>query len=153
MKAIAVFQRKLNKSHVIFSQRSPDKPVKVEYIITNLSPETTHGFHIHTFGNLYSTDCKDCGGHWNPDNKKHGSLRSRESHAGDLGNIVSNKDGVSYNLFTTSKITLFGVNSIIGRSVVVHSREDDLGKGGNDESLITGNAGSRLDCAVIGYMK
>ena len=32
---------------------------------------------------------------------------------------------------------------------MIHEGEDDLGLGGNAESLITGNAGARLGCCII----
>jgi len=69
---------------------------------------------------------------------------------GDLGNISADYQGTGYLCIKTPKITLFGENSVVGRSVVVHSNEDDEGRGNNDESSKTGNSGARVACGVIG---
>ncbi len=45
---------------------------------------------------------------------------------------------------------LIGPFSVIGRSLIVHADRDDLGKGGHETSLVTGNAGARVCCGVIG---
>lgn len=44
---------------------------------------------------------------------------------------------------------MFGEFSILNRAFVVHAGEDDLGQGGDQGSLNTGNAGGRLACGVI----
>ena len=40
-------------------------------------------------------------------------------------------------------------NTIVGRAIVVHALEDDLGLGGDEESKKTGNAGARVGCGLI----
>jgi len=41
------------------------------------------------------------------------------------------------------------LDNIVGRSIVVHAGEDDLGLGGATDSLTTGNAGARVACCKI----
>ena len=71
-------------------------------------------------------------------------------HVGDLGNVMADKTGKATFSFSDSQISLFGKNSILGRSLVIHELEDDLGKGGHHDSKTTGHAGGRIACGVIG---
>jgi Cu-Zn family superoxide dismutase len=73
-------------------------------------------------------------------------------HVGDLGNIEANDDGLVTLNMQDSHISLSGPNSIIGRAFVVHEKEDDLGKGGDEGSLKTGNAGGRVTCGIIAIL-
>jgi Cu-Zn family superoxide dismutase len=45
---------------------------------------------------------------------------------------------------------LIGPHSIIGRSIIIKANEDDLGRGGHEYSLTTGNSGARIAGGVIG---
>lgn len=47
-------------------------------------------------------------------------------------------------------VALHGPFSIIGRSLVIHERADDLGKGNSEASRTTGDAGARIACGLIG---
>ena len=76
-----------------------------------------------------------------------------ERHVGDLGNVIAGEDGKAlYETETDMEldIHLSGDLSVLGRSCVVHENEDDLGLGGHELSKVTGNAGGRLACGVIG---
>ncbi|XP_078062024.1 uncharacterized protein LOC144487825, partial [Mustelus asterias] len=99
-----------------------------------------HAVHVHEFGDL-SNGCESLGGHFNPHNMRHGS------HAGDLGNFRPSPDGSLHETLTQVQL---GHHSIIGRSIVIHENEDDLGHLDNPGSLVHGNAGQRLACCVIG---
>uniref|UniRef100_D2K8K6 Superoxide dismutase [Cu-Zn] n=1 Tax=Meretrix meretrix TaxID=291251 RepID=D2K8K6_MERMT len=135
---------------ITFSQQSADGPVSIKGQITGLT-EGKHGFHIHEFGD--NTDgCTSAGPHFDPFKKTHGAPEDEERHVGDLGNVKAGADGCIVDI-EDKVIKLTGPNSIIGRSLVVHADEDDLGKGGHKLSKTTGNAGARLACGVIGIKK
>ena len=125
--------------------------IKIEINLTGI-PEGKHGFHIHEYGDLRE-GCKSLCKHFNPYNNVHGGIDSKNRHVGDLGNLYFDKNNKCNNVIYDNRIKLSGKNNIIGRSVVIHENEDDLGLGNNKESLITGNAGKRIACGVIGICK
>jgi len=100
----------------------------ISYNITGLT-EGKHGFHIHELAD-FSQGCVSAKGHYNPFGKDHGGPTDEERHVGDLGNIVANQDGNAVGEISDHLIKLFGETSIVGRSVMVHAGEDDLGEGG-----------------------
>ena len=132
---------------VKFVQQEGQK-VRIQAEITGLTPGL-HGFHIHEWGNL-TNGCVTAGPHYNPFGKTHAGPADEVRHVGDLGNIEANAEGKAIYDAEDHLINIYGATSVVGRSVVVHAGVDDLGKGGNEESLKTGNAGARVACAVIG---
>jgi len=110
-------------------------------------------WHIHESGDLRGQGCKAACSHFNPYGVTHGGPTSFVKHIGDLGNLNVTSKGTSKTVRDYDFIDLRGPNSIIGRSLVIHEKPDDMGLGGDSESLKTGNAGSRIGCAVIGYAK
>lgn len=137
------------KGNVTFTKI--DNYILVTGNVTGLS-KGKHGFHIHNLGYIAS-GCVGAGGHFNPHNVNHGGPNDEIRHVGDLGNIeVTDDSHVAHVNINDTIIDLEGEHNIIGRTVVVHAGEDDLGKGGNAESLVTGNAGGRLACGVIGIL-
>ncbi len=73
---------------------------------------------------------------------------------GDEGNIVADAHGVANVDFVDRLVSLLPNRrnrdtSIVGRGLVVHASEDDLGLGGNNASLATGNSGGRVACGVV----
>lgn len=115
--------------------------VRLKGMVRGLTPGK-HGFHIHEFGDLRADDGKSAGGHFNPKGHKHGGPQDKESHAGDLGNIKANSQGIA----KVDKLAKgLPLHFAIGRSIVVHAGADDL------ESQPSGDAGARVAVGVIGF--
>jgi Cu-Zn family superoxide dismutase len=94
--------------------------------------------------------CTSAGPHFNPFGKTHGAPSDETRHVGDLGNFKTDSNGNGKGSIQDSLVKLIGEQSVLGRTIVVHAGTDDLGKGGNEDSLKTGNAGGRPACGVIG---
>lgn len=149
-KAVAVLKGQGPVSGTVyFEQSSKNGPVTVTGKLKNLDSKALRGFHIHHSGDL-TNGCLSTGAHFNPFGNDHGAPEDSERHVGDLGNIQTDDAGEANFSFEDPLISLNGALSIIGRGVVVHTGTDDLGRGGNEDSLKTGNAGGRAACGVIG---
>jgi Cu/Zn superoxide dismutase len=142
MEAVAVLTGVV-EGHVRFIDSS--RCVKISAIFTQL-PKGNHGFHIHESGDMRYGCAGACAHYHKGPMQPHGGPPGFNGprHTGDLGNI----DRINH----TYRFQLNGVRvvDLLGRSIIVHEDEDDFGRGGESDSHITGHAGSRIACALIG---
>ena len=150
--AIAVFDTGKIKGTVKFTEDLNNNNVIININISGLNKNALHGFHVHESGDLTSK-CESMCAHFNPYNKNHGCPGMKERHVGDLGNIQTDHNGDSKYTIIDNVIKLKGKANIIGRGLIIHADPDDCGIGGNKASLINGNAGKRIACAIIGFSK
>jgi len=147
--AVSVINTDYKSKHiegdVLFIQKENYVHIKVD--IKGLFKNHLHGFHIHESGDLRE-GCKSCCSHYNPNNTEHGDLYG--GHAGDLGNLKTDNNG---NCKISLKTDKFNVDEILGRSIIIHEDEDDLGLGEFKDSKTTGHSGSRIACSLIGISK
>jgi superoxide dismutase, Cu-Zn family len=129
-----------NKASGVIVLRETNDGLHITGRVTGLTPGL-HGFHIHEYGDVRAPDASAAGDHYNPDEVAHGGPRDEEHHAGDLGNIKANKNGVAT---VDIKAPWLKLHFIIGRSIIVHAGEDDL------TSQPSGDAGGRVAMGVIG---
>jgi len=128
------------KGVVVFTK--VQEGVQVVADVDGLKPGL-HGFHIHEKGDCSASDASSAGGHYNPTNEVHGAPDALHRHIGDLGNIEADASGHGHYDRIDKFIALEGANSIIGKSIIVHEKEDDF------KTQPTGNAGGRIGCGLI----
>ena len=118
--------------------------VKIRGVVTGLTPNQKHGFHIHEKGDCSSGDGMSAGGHFNPDAMPHGNFEGVVHHKGDLPSLRADTNGVAKFSFQSNVLQVGGgTGDVIGRALVVHRDPDDY------TTQPTGNSGPRLACGVI----
>jgi superoxide dismutase, Cu-Zn family len=110
-------------------------------------PAGEHAFHVHAVGKC-EPPFTSAGGHFNPDNKKHGMMSADGHHAGDMPNLIVPASGEVAVEVVNSAVTLEKgkPNSLYkpdGTAFVIHAAADDY------KTDPTGNAGGRIACAVV----
>jgi Cu-Zn family superoxide dismutase len=121
--------------------------VQVHAEITGLTPGK-HGLHIHELGDCSAADGSSAGAHFNPTKQPHAGPDVDARHVGDMGNVEADASGAAKVEYLDHHISLANdEQSIIGRSVVVHAKADDL------KSQPAGDSGARVACGVIGRAK
>jgi Cu-Zn family superoxide dismutase len=122
-----------------------DQTVVMVVDVKGLKPSSKHGIHIHEKGDLTGPDLKTAGAHYDPAmTKTHGGPDSAKHHGGDAGNLTADDKGNAHYELTIEGISLTGKNSIIGRSVIIHEKEDDL-----QNTDPSGHSGARIAGGVI----
>ena len=134
------------KGTVTFTPTDDANKVKVQVHLSDLKPGSRHGMHVHEKGDCSAADASSAGGHFNPAGKPHGDRSVTEKHAGDLGNVEASSAGKVSATFDVDDISVSdGQQGIIGKSVILHAKADDL------KTQPSGDSGDRIACAVIKF--
>lgn len=114
-----------------------------------------HGMHVHEYGRCTPgvdpatntvVPFGGAGGHFDPGmSKNHDAptTDNKHGHAGDTPMLNVGTDGVGRASFTTTKISLTGINGVLNRSLVIHAQPDDF------KTDPAGATGAREQCGVI----
>ena len=121
--------------------------VLIKATFTSL-PAGKHALHIHETGNCEAPEFKSAGGHFNPEQAKHGLTDPKGPHAGDMPNFTAAKSGETTVEVYNDRVTLEegAENSLLksgGTALVVHAGQDDY------KTDPAGDAGKRIACGVI----
>ena len=144
--AFADLKDKDGRTIGIANLREVGDGVLVSVEVKGISPGV-HALHIHAAGKCEGPAFTSAGGHFNPEQKKHGLKSAEGPHAGDMPNMYVAKNGVGRFEMLNDHIALrSGSRSVFdsdGSALVIH--------GGVDDNVTdpAGNAGDRVACGVI----
>jgi Cu-Zn family superoxide dismutase len=116
----------------------PQGGILMKINVENLK-DGIQALHIHEKGECKTPDFITAGGHYNPENKKHGFFNPEGYHKGDLPNIQVMKGKISLEIL----LPHFTVDELKGKSIMIHEHQDDY------VSDPAGHAGKRIACGEI----
>ena len=118
--------------------------VRIAGQFSGLGAEVRHGIHIHEGNRCAGPDGASAGPHFNPHGGSHGDPTEAGAHLGDLGNLVSDAQGVARIDIVRRGLSIEdGDAAILGRTVIVHAKADDL------HTQPAGDSGPRVACGVV----
>jgi Cu-Zn family superoxide dismutase len=141
------------RGDITFTQASDI--LRITGTVRGLTPNAMHGFHIHRDPNCGEADSDGdgmmepggaAGPHWDPLNTNDHDGPDEDfasRHAGDLGNIQADANGVANIDMAKRELSVSGQFGVVGRALMVHADRDDLS---TDPG---GSAGARVGCGVI----
>lgn len=141
-KAVAVLKNSKGKELGKVTLTAVPTGVLLDADFTALPPGD-HSFHIHGTGKCEPPDFKSAGGHFNPEEDKHGLLSEAGPHAGDMPNIHVPSTGKLHIEVMNQMVSLPGLFTGEGTAIVVHEGPDDY------KTDPAGAAGPRIACGVI----
>ncbi|MCC6408062.1 MAG: superoxide dismutase family protein [Planctomycetes bacterium] len=109
------------------------------FISVQNAPPGAHGVFV-----VEGKSCNDTGVHFNPHRQAHGAPQADTHHAGDLGNLIVDEQGVG-----TLEIVCDGLSvndpetTVIGKFLVITERPDDY------VTQPAGGSGAKLACGEI----
>jgi len=106
-------------------------------------PPGEHAIHFHQNPQCEGPDFKSAGGHFNPENKKHGFENPEGHHAGDMKNFTVSADGTASIRIEDHDVTLEQLLGNGGTAIVIHAKADDY------KTDPSGSSGDRIACGVI----
>lgn len=127
---------------VLFHPGPSQNDMRVRVRLDGVEPGP-HGFHIHAGDACWADGEFVAGDHYNPYYKAHGGPRAEEHHLGDMGNVMADEEGRIDRELQFGFLAFAGPLSILQRTVVLHSGEDDL------KSQPSGGAGDPIACGLI----
>ena len=120
--------------HIVFQQSSPFAPTIVRVQFNGLSSRAGE-YRIHAFpvdeAIQGSSKCTAAGGHYNPRNIVRNSSSPATFDAYEIGDLsgkstkdLAGIDAIEFT-YTDPYLSLFGIESVVGRSVVIHNSNGD----------------------------